>query len=92
MIIVARDYSEECGLKTVHGCASPYERTTPYFVWRSIFFDIFELDLPHLLHQDARRAHVLSRLQQDPMVSKKNLLFLPLFFFFIFQSDSTCVI
>ncbi|HTP02579.1 MAG TPA: adenylate/guanylate cyclase domain-containing protein [Anaerolineales bacterium] len=54
--------AESLGILTFFGSGDAVEKTTPYFVWQSIFAQLFELDtLPD--DAEARRRHVLAGLR-----------------------------
>jgi len=44
--------------------ADPYQETTPYYIWRSIFTQLFGCELP--LEPEARRQQILSHLHSLP--------------------------
>jgi class 3 adenylate cyclase len=59
------DQAQLAGCLTLLGAASAIEEATPWFAWRSVFAQLFELDaVPPT--QGARRRHVTRRLRAQP--------------------------
>ncbi|MBN1954506.1 MAG: AAA family ATPase [Anaerolineae bacterium] len=60
-----RRQAEELGVKVLYGAGDSIEHVTPYYAWRSIFWQLFGLSgLPP--EPDARRQHVFDHLSFDP--------------------------
>jgi class 3 adenylate cyclase/tetratricopeptide (TPR) repeat protein len=58
--------SQALGLTTWLGSALAIERSTPYYCWRPIFRQLFQLDSSAVADREAQRQQVLQQLAFDP--------------------------
>lgn len=56
-----REMAAKMGVRVLEGVADGLEQATPYFAWRSVFRQLFEVD-PFLTDRNERRSHVLRQL------------------------------
>lgn len=57
--------AQRMGFKSIVGAGDAIEKSSPYFAWRSVFRQLFQLDAAPDTPED-RRSHVLAQLVQDP--------------------------